>query len=260
MLNEIGTFLSNNWSNLLLIFVSCSAFLTYLIQERRKCSEAASLIIMQVEELHKRIREMKTYIIEGQLHATAFYDSQLLFKTDYWDKYKFYFIKKLDAYNFNMFNEFYSCAYDLLAQQDLMKNLQKNDFYLGQQTLMNLEATLIIQTINIISQYPKKDDKMINDIMSICPPEITSEQKATIENVLKQFKDGNSVNDIGMFWQLYSKNRQIVTDSFNQKALTAYIPVQIKISLEKALHQFDSIPITACAGYEKLKKIANRKF
>lgn len=260
MLNEIEAFLIKNWSNLSLIVVGCSAFFIYWIKERRKCSEAASLIIMQVEELHKRIREMKTYIIEGQLHATAFYDSQLLFKTDYWDKYKFYFIKKLDPFNFNMFNEFYSCAYDVLAQQDLMKNLQKNDFYLGQQMLMNMEATLIIQTINIISQYPQKNDEMINSIMSLCPPEITSEQKATIENILKQLKGSNGINDINMFWQLYSKNRQIVTDSFNQKAFTPYTPVQIKISLEKALNQFDSIPIIACAGYEKLKKIADRKF
>ena len=64
-----------------LTIVGGFALLIYWLQERRKISESASLIVMQVEELQKRMREIKTYICDGQLNATAFYESQLLFKT-----------------------------------------------------------------------------------------------------------------------------------------------------------------------------------
>ncbi len=48
-----------------LIVVGGFALLIYWLQERRKISEAASLIVMQVEELQKRMREIKTYICDG---------------------------------------------------------------------------------------------------------------------------------------------------------------------------------------------------
>lgn len=55
-----------------LTIVGGFALLIYWLQERRKISESASLIVMQVEELQKRMREIKTYICDGQLNATAF--------------------------------------------------------------------------------------------------------------------------------------------------------------------------------------------
>ena len=42
-----------------LIVVGGFALLIYWLQERRKISESASLIVMQVEELQKRMREIR---------------------------------------------------------------------------------------------------------------------------------------------------------------------------------------------------------
>lgn len=67
---EIGEFISTNWLDILLVVVGASAFYIYWAQERRKVSEAASLIIMQVEDLQKRIREIGSYISEGNLNDT----------------------------------------------------------------------------------------------------------------------------------------------------------------------------------------------
>lgn len=64
MWREIGGFISINWLNILLVVVGASAFFIYWVQERRKVSEAASLIVMQVEDLQKRIREIGSYISE----------------------------------------------------------------------------------------------------------------------------------------------------------------------------------------------------
>lgn len=246
--------------NIALIVVGGFALLIYWLQERRKISEAASLIVMQVEELQKRMREIKTYIYDGQLNAIAFYESQLLFKTDYWDKYKHYFIRKLDSFSFSTFDEFYSCACDVLAQQELMKNLQRNDFYLDQQTLMNMEANLLLQTVNYVSHNPVDSQKIVDGIISSFTEKMDTESKNEFTNFLKQSVNASGPNNMNAFWRIYNKDKQMVIDAFNQKAFIPYTPIQIKISLEKALNQFDSIPIIGCDGYKKLKKVANRRF
>ena len=156
MWREIGGFISKNWLNILLVVVGASAFFIYWVQERRKVSEAASLIVMQVEDLQKRIREIGSYISEGILNDTAFYESQILFKTDYWNQYKHYFIRKLDSFSFNTFDEFYNCATEIFEQQELMKNLQKNFFFYTQQTLMQMEGNAILHALN--SSIPNSDD------------------------------------------------------------------------------------------------------
>ena len=77
-------FMTRNWLDVLLVFVGASAFITYWLQERRKISEAASLIVLQVEDLQKNIAEIDSFVIDGELNESAFYESHLLFKTDYW--------------------------------------------------------------------------------------------------------------------------------------------------------------------------------
>lgn len=259
MWDKIVEFLYENWLNVLLVIVGASAFITYWLQGRRKISEAASLIVMQVEDLQKRMREMKTYISEGQLNDTAFYESQVLFKTDYWDQYKHYFIRKLDSFSFSTFDEFYSCASEVMEQQELMKSLQKNDLFLTQQTIMQMEANLLLQTLNSVNHPPVDNSKAIDGIMSTCPETITTEQKSAIENMLQQVSNASGVTDSNLFWNLYSKDRQTILLAFNKGAFTRYTPVQIKVSLQKALGQFDSITIIGCKGYNKLKKLAKRR-
>lgn len=114
MWKEIVNFIGTNWLDILLVLVGLSAFFVFFVQERRKVSEAASLIIMQVEDLQKRIREIDSYISEGVLNDTAFYESQMLFKINYWNQYKHYFVRKLDSFSFNIFDEFYNCATEIL--------------------------------------------------------------------------------------------------------------------------------------------------
>ena len=260
MWSIVWKFWCNNWPDLLLVLVGTSAFFTYWLQGRRKISEAASLIVMQVEDLQKRMREMKTYISEGQLNDTAFYESQVLFKTDYWDANKHYFSRKMDSFSLSIFDEYYNCASEVKEQQELMKNLQKNFFFMKQQTLMQLEANSIIQTLNLCNHIPEDLENVIEILMTTVEGSIPNDQKTFVESILKQVSKANSNIDYGLFWNLYNKDKQtIFTAAANQDAFTRYNPAQISISIEKALKQFDSIPIIGCKGYDKLKKLAKRR-
>lgn len=253
MWKEIGDFIVTNWLNILLVVVGASAFFIYWAQERRKVSEAASLIVMQVEDLQKRIREIGSYITEGILNDTAFYESQMLYKTDYWNQYKHYFIRKLDSF------KFYNCATEILEQQELMKNLQKNFFFYTQQTLMQMEGIAVLQVLNSCSQNPAGVNEAVKGLLATIPDGMNGEQKQAVENMLKNFSTANQNRNYDQFLSIYNKEKQDIIMAVNRGALDRYIPIQIRISIENALKKLNSISVIGCEGYTKMKKIAGRK-
>lgn len=260
MVDNLIEFVMSNLFNILLVIVGTSALFVYWVQERRKISEAASLIIMQIEDLQKIIREISSYISEGSLNDTAFYESQIMFKTDYWNQYKHYFIRQLDSFSFNTFDEFYNCAAEIFEQQELMKNLQKNFFFLSQQTIMQMEANVILQSLDLYNKNPVDIDNVVKALTSLIPDVMKNEQKQSVENMLKQFGVLNQNKDFDQFLNIYNKEKQNIIMAINRNALDRYTPMQIRISLEKALKKLNMISIIGCEGYIKMKKIAGRKF
>ena len=257
---NIANFVSKNWIDILLVIVGASAFIIYWVQERRKISEAASLIVLQVEELQTSIAEVGPYISEGKLNDGAFYESQMLFKTDYWDKHKHYFVRKMDSFSFRMFDEFYNCASEILEQQQLMKNLQKNSLFLTQQMLMQSETNYILQILAMCAQNPVDVPTLLKTIEGSLPADASDEQKTAFENLMKRMIASNQNIDPNTFWNTYNQSKANLHSVINQNALTHYIPVQIRITLENALKKYNAIQVIGCEGYRKLKKIANRKF
>ena len=239
---NIANFVSKNWIDILLVIVGASAFIIYWVQERRKISEAASLIVLQVEELQTSIAEVGSYISEGKLNDGAFYESQMLFKTDYWDKHKHYFVRKMDSFSFRM------------------KNLQKNFLFLTQQMLMQSEMNYILQILAMCAQNPVDVPTLLKTIEGSLPADASDEQKTAFENLMKRMTASNQNIDPNTFWNTYNQSKANLHSVINQNALTHYIPVQIRITLENALKKYNAIQVIGCEGYRKLKKIANRKF
>lgn len=260
MPGNIVAFISENWLDILLVIVGASAFVIYWLQERRKVSEAASLIIMQIEDLHKRIPEINSFIVDGKLNDGAFYESQLLLKTDYWNEHKHYFVRKIDSFSFSLFDSFYDCASEILEQQQFMKNLQKNSLFLTQQMIMQMESTSISQCLSWCAQNPVNMDQLSAALTSTIPDKLAPEQKLALENMLKQAATINQNPDLNTFWSIYGKHKDSIHKIVNQGALTHYIPVQIKITLENALKRSNSIQIIGSEGYRKMKKLAQRRF
>lgn len=259
MWKSVVQFISDNWLDILLVIVGASAFVIYRLQERRKISEAASLIVLQVEDLRKRIANIGSYIVDGQLNDSAFYESQMLFKTDYWNEYKHYFIRKMEASSFSTFDEFYNCASEILEQQQLMKNLQKNSLFLTQQMIMQMEANSVIQSLSLCEQNSVNMTQLLNAMEDMIPNEMEPEQKEALGNMLKLMSSSNSNVDMNAFWSYYRKRKNDLHMVINQNALTHYIPIQIRITLESALKRNNSIQIIGCDGYTRLKKISQRK-
>ena len=147
MENFIG-FMSNNTLNIILIAVTSFALVVYILQERKRVTEAASLIKIQIDELQKGILEIDSFIVNDQLNATAFYESQVLLDENYWNKYKHYFVKKIDSKDFESISKLYEYASEIQEQQQLMKALQKSFFGVSQQTIAMLEMNEIMKQLN----------------------------------------------------------------------------------------------------------------
>ena len=61
---------------------------------------------------------------------------------------------------------------------------------------------------------------------------------------------------LNMYWQQDGRIREII----NRGVLTSYIPIQIKISLEKILKEYSMLEIVGTEGYQMLKKFSKKKF
>lgn len=256
----ICKFWSENWQDLSLILVGLVAVFIYWLQERKKISEAASLVVMQIEDLQKRMREISSFITEGKLDDVSFYESQILYQTDYWDQYRHYLIRRLDATSLGTIDDFFRCAAEVREQQELMKNLQKNFFFQKQQMILQLEYNYILQDLQISNQTTVNKGALTEGLMETVPSNMKDEQKQAMKNMLQQLADFGTTTDLNTFWNLYRKDQADILTITDQNAFTRFNPGQITISLEKALKQYASIPVIGCPGYNKLKKLAERKF
>ena len=111
---------SEDWVNLGLVIVGSFAMIIYKLQERKKRIEAASLIVMQINELQNRLREFSSYIVEGQLNSSAFYESLPLMGENYWDKYKHNFVRKMDHIEEQLIAKGVDGQYATVSPQDFV--------------------------------------------------------------------------------------------------------------------------------------------
>ena len=259
MLLSILSFLSRNWVNLLLILVGTVALLVYILQERKKETEAASLIVQQIDELQDRLIDIQSYIVNGQLNGTGFYESQEVINEDYWNKYKHYFIKKMDDKSYRTLNLLYNCVYEIQEQQNLMKNLQKNHFYMTQRVIADLESSYILDGFRNCTKYPLDIQQVVSAMLQSVPQNLTNEQRISIENMFHSVAESNDITDFNMFWKEYNKKVDWLRRIIDKNGLIEYIPLQIRMSLEKALSQYALLEITGSDGYNRLKRIAGRR-
>jgi len=240
-------FFRNNWADILLIIVGCFALAIYILQDRKKRIDAASLIVLQIDEFQDRLREISTFIVNGQLNETAFYESLPLMETNYWSKYKHYFVREMDATSYIVLNQLYDYVSEIQEQQMLIKSFQKNSFQITQRVLANIESQFILtdfynSCLGVTTQnFPPIMGNMLNTVA---------------QPTISQYQNFNT----RQFWELYNQQRTLMSSIINQNALTSYTPNQIRISLEKMLKKYSMLEINGTEGYQMLKKTSKKKW
>lgn len=256
-------FLKTNWSNicdLLLIIVGLSAVWIYKAQERNKIEDAAALIVLQIDELQNRVQEIQSYITDKGLNEGAFYESLPLLDINYWNKYKHMFIRKIDNKCYNAFNKFYQYISCIQEQQELLRNLQKNYFFVKQQNISLVEFNFICETLKEMEF--KKNSIVPSEALKELRKAISKKNsnkinQETITNFLIQLQQKNPNIDIERFWTIYGNKRNPFLNVMNvDTSLTPYTPMQISTTLQAVLKQYNLLEISGTDGYRKLRKIA----
>lgn len=259
-MNIIIECIKANWSyisDLLIILVGLSAVWIYKAQEKEKIKDAASLVILQIDDLQIRVREIQSYITEKGLNFGAFYESLPLMDTNYWDKYKHLFIRKIDNKSYNDFNKFFQYITCMQEQQELLRNLQKNYFFVKQNAISNVEFSYIRETLREVENSIVSTAQLQALLDSIPKEDGNKVNQQTITNLLIQLQQKNPNIDIERFWTVYNNKRlRFISITDNNHALTAYTPIQISTTLQAVLKQYALLEITGSEGYKKLRHIA----
>lgn len=259
-MKNVIEFIGRNWisiSNFLIILVGLSAVWIYKAQEKAKIQDAASLIILQIDELQIRMQEIQSYITEQGLNFSAFYESLLLIDTNYWNKYKHLFVRKIDNKSYNNLNKFYQYVLCIQEQQELLRNLQKNYFFVKQNAISNTEFMYINETLREVEQSIISQEQLQNLIHSIPKDGDNGMNQQTISNLIIQLQQKNPNINVERFWTIYQNKRQLFLNITNGNSLTTYTPAQISTTIQAVLKQYALLEITGIEGYKKLRKMAN---
>ncbi len=259
-MKSIFEFLQANWSDILIILVGLSAVGIYIVQERRKIKDAASLVVLQIDELQIRVQEIQSYITEQGLNFNAFYESLPLMEVNYWNKYKHLFIRRIDNKSYNTFNKFYQYISCIQEQQDLFRNLLKNYFFVKQSSISNVEFNYICETLKEVESSlisPEQLQALLDSIPKGNENEKENEIiQQTLSNFFAQLQQKNSNIDAERFWTIYGNKRNRFLTIVNNNALTTYTPMQVFTTLQAVLKQYVLLEIAGTDGYRKLCKIA----
>jgi len=252
------SFISSNWVNLLLIIVGLSAIVIYILQERRKIIDAASLIVLQIDDLQVRLQEIASYVIDRQLNATAFYESLPLIEDNYWSQYKHLFVRKMDATSFSSLNRLYNYVSVIQEQQALMKNLQKNSFNATQTALTNIEEHFL--TLDLSNSLNGASlQQFISSMINTIPQNISEEDKRVISQYLQQVMCNNPNSNSEELITKFAQQKSRIVEVVSKNGFTPYIPEQIRLSLEKVLKEYSLLNVIGSEGYQLLKKVSKKK-
>lgn len=259
LIEEVWRLFINNFWDICLAIVGTSAIFTYFMAERCKQRNAAILITQQVDELQNRLRDMSTYIEDQQLKETAFYESLPLMEINYWEKYKHYFVHDMDIASYNNLNRLYEYVAEIQERQLLIKEFQKRQLQLIQKVIIYTEGWFILSDfLNVFKGISTQD--ILSVIKHMMPVNASEKDRETLQNLFEATARKNPNYEEKQFWDAYNQQRIWLESVINQQAFSSYIPMQMRSSLTKILKQYSMLEVTGTDGYQKLKRIARRKF
>ncbi len=195
-----------------------SAFLIYFAQRKNKHKEEASLIVNQIDEIRESIQMVSGFINDKQINLSAVYESLPFLNENYWEKYKHNFIAQIDKSSYAVFNSLYNYAIGIQGQLEVLRNIQRNNFFVIQNLMGNMQSQLLLNEIE---------------------------------------REGNNFMQ-GFDWNNYNFKKTKLIAAINQNALLDYTPLQITLSLEKLIKSYTMLEVTSCEGYRKLKEISEK--
>lgn len=234
----------------LLVFGGFGAFIVYWWQKRNEKRDAASLVVLQIEDLTYKLLEVNDMIVDGMINETSFYETLDIINDNQWEKYKHLFVNKIDSFSYKIINSFYEYTLSIKEQLSLAKRLQQNQYFNIQGMLDSNCNVFLMETINS-ERFNLKDN--IKNIAANSPEE-EKIKSLILDNIT--FEEGINITKM---YEKYSERKELLKKITNCDPYISYIPKQIAVTLTKQLTKVNSLDVIGCEGYKRIKKIAKIK-
>lgn len=124
-------------------------------------------------------------------------------------------MKKMDSGSFNIFDDFYNCASSILEQQQFMKNLQKNFFFLTQQVLAQTESNFFQQAMISSFQSPTDINQFTEAMTNLLPKDMQQQDKEILQHMVRNVANSNQDFNENSIYQTFNKNKIVLHNFIN---------------------------------------------
>ena len=235
----LNFFLNLEWLKILPILIGGMAGYVYVVQEYRKKKDAAALIVLQIVELQDKIVEFREYITNSDINDKKVYESLPFMKINYWEKYKYMFVNKIDNRSYDVFDKFYQYVEVIQEQQNVAKNLIKEYFSQRQCQINDARINQIVETLEKINSTALPPEQIVDVVNKMIMPSEDLQVKQTISTMIQQIQLQNSNYDKNRFWNIYNEKNRALIDIVNQNALTICIPMQIPSTINTIINKYE---------------------
>ena len=139
----ILTYLRENGAELIPVVVGSFAILIYILQNRTTKINAAKIIVLQIMDIQLKLNEFDMFIIGKSMNTVGIYESTPIIMDNQWDKYKQILVKKISSDDYREIENFYQIAEVVNAEQETIKQLEKESFYIKQKMMYSWECEVI---------------------------------------------------------------------------------------------------------------------
>ncbi len=87
-------------------------------------------------------------------------------------------------------------------QQELLRNLQRNYFYVKQNAICNVEISFIIETLKEVDCSSISSNQLQSFFQEVSTAS-AEKQSEIFTNLVKQIEQNNPDIDMGRFWSIY---------------------------------------------------------
>ena len=251
-------FFIKNWDK---IFMSFAGFIAIFVYNKQKSDErhsAATLIIMQIDDLKNKLPSIIEIVNNNKLDPVGIYETLDFLIENQWNKYKHLFVKDIDINSLRIIDSFYESVSLIREQLVISKNLQCQEFFNNQQFLGQASSMLALQML-LFNNTNRDEVKSMNE---------KSNENNDNHKDLKETK--NKIQLIGGQTVFENNSSQIMNNYYNkmneikelfgkQGMFISYLPEQVRITIAKELSKLSHIEIVGSSGYKKLRKIAKIK-
>lgn len=169
---------------LVLVLTACIPIWEYFRREKNKVRNAATIIMLQIEEIEKNVEYILSEgLLNGCIQDVSMHYSTIIFNENQWEKYSHLIVGKVSPQTFSQIDDYFQVAHRIREQQIFIK----------QKIQQSLDFK-IIHYYNAV--YTALDsDKNANNIPNIVklysetsvPPYIHLELARGLEKTLKQY-------------------------------------------------------------------------